>query len=300
MRSMVFRTLFIVSVALSAVTPMAVFAASSAQTAMQPPAGGVHGEFCPARVVHWALQSDGILALELGANHARRVRGQLEMQTDAGWFRARLPATGLQRRVDHYTGPGGIWTRSLTRSSPLYIQLPSTVHSVKMVWTPSLSSLDMTGDWSHLGPIACAPQMPEIAGPVFARSEPNDIDVHQALSLSPVASTYIIPSQRIDDPHFPCKNAFTEPELNDPSFAQQQPRWLVDELANVGVVYVGQRISINAAGDVVDTRILRSSNEMGIDAWVKQSLRRMEFHPAMAFCRAVPGQYPFWEVFRSQ
>ncbi len=301
-RAIVFRTLVMLGVLAISLPPMAVLASSSTQTITQPSADGLHGEFCPARVTHWAFHRDGILALELGANHARRVSGSLEMQTDAGWFTASLPPTEVQRRVDHYSGSGGDWTRSVARSSPLYLRLPATVHAINMVWASSVSSLDAMGDWSHLGLIACAPQMAEIRVPQISRTPADqswrDVDVLKTLLGHVSNSAQVEQTAEITEPHFACSEPFTKPVLLNGDYVLHFPRSILDQI--MGLVNVDQRVSINAAGKIVDSRMLRSSGEMLIDGWARRSIRRGEFRPATAFCRPIPGQCFFGEELRPQ
>lgn len=256
-------------------------------------------EFCPATVTQTqaigGAQSAATYSYRLGAESARVVKGEIAIETDAGWFAAPFADVALAAHVSRYDTDQGTYALAQAVSPLLYVRFPKPV-TVKGLWVQRAAAPgESEFGWGSRGEVTCAPTPYRRVEDPSRKSLPAD-HLHDEDRLSydvpPRAKDAVASAQRIEPlATSACANPFDEAWATDiavPHYPQG--------VRNAGAVVIA-KVAVSSEGHLIDAWVVGNSGLTTFAPYALAAAQQTTYHSAIAYCRPVPSIYLFRTTF---
>lgn len=256
-------------------------------------------EFCPATVTQSQAIGGGLsaatYAYRLSAESARVVKGEIAVETDAGWFAAPFADVALAPHVSRYDTDEGTYALAQAVSPILYVRFPKPV-TVKGLWVQRAAAPgEPEFGWGKRGEVTCAPTP---YGRVEDPSKKPETAAHLhdedrlAYDVPPGPKDRVVTAQ----PAAPaaggaCAKPFAEAWATDaavPGYPQG--------VKNAGAVVIA-KVAVSSEGHLIDAWVVGNSGLTSFAPYALAAAQQTKYHNAVAYCRPVPSIYLFRATF---
>lgn len=252
-------------------------------------------EFCPATVTQAQAIGGGRSAVtygyRLGAESARVVKGEIAIETDAGWFAAPFQDVALAPHLSRYDTDEGTYALAQAVSPLLYVRFPNPV-AVKRVWVRHAAAPgEREFAWGTRGDVTCAPTPYESTGEPNAAAHLHDED-RLTYDVPPGPKDRVVAAQ----PTAPaaggaCAEPFVQARATDPAVPGYP-----QGVKNSGAVVIA-KVAVSSEGHLIDAWVVGNSGLTSFAPYALAAAQQTKYRNAVAYCRPVPSIYLFRATF---
>jgi hypothetical protein len=255
-------------------------------------------EFCPAAVQSpqlFSAPNNDVMAFRLYAYSARGVHGDIDVQTDTGFYTAAFPEVKLALDDATMAAAGTIaFDQTEFVSPPVYVRFPSSVGHVIRVWVTDAQSKGDVDGWDPQGKFDCSalaePPKPATGALIAKRTNPAP-----PAATPPTPQTPTIAARSIKPLGTDCEHPFSSVTATNlvPPDQVQGVYLTVPALVLV-------EVAVAVTSDVTDVEVLQSSGIQALDNAAVEAARGSTYQVGTAFCKPASGIYIYQAEFQPQ